>query len=76
MQNNNNWREYADNHKPLVYTDRQPLPLSKHPKDLDFSKIVGNTTYTVKSHFNSNANESLLGIVLRWLDDGTDISEQ
>ena len=71
----NNWREYADGYKSLVNTGREPLPLSKHPKGLDFSKTIGNTTYTVKSHFNRDANESLLGIVLRWMDDGTDIAE-
>ena len=69
----NNWREYTDSCKPLVDIAREPLPLSKYPKDLDFSKTIGNTTYTVKSHFNPNANESLLGIVLRWMDDDTAI---
>jgi hypothetical protein len=73
--NEDNWRDYADNYKPLVNTGRKPLPLSKCPKDLDFSKTVGSTTYVVKSRFNPQANESLLDIVLRWMDSGTDISE-
>ena len=71
----NIWHEHSSNYKPLIDTGREPLPLSKHPKGLDFSKTIGNTTYTVKSHFNRNANESLLGIVLRRMDNGTDISE-
>ena len=69
-----NWHEHSSKYKSLVDTGREPLPLSKHPKGLDFSKTIGNTTYTVKSHFNRDASESLLGIVLRWMDDGTDIS--
>jgi len=61
--------------KPLIETDRKPLPLMKYPKDLDFSKTVGNTTYVVKSHFNKNANESLLLIISRLLEDGKSLSE-
>jgi len=64
-----------DNYKPLIDTGRELLPLSKYPKDLDFCRTIGNTTYTVKSHFNTNANETLLRIVLRWLDTGADVSE-
>jgi len=71
----NNWQEYADNYKPLVATGRAALPLSKHPNDLDFSKSISGTTYTVKSHFDKTANESLLCIILRWMEYGTDISE-
>ena len=31
----------------------------------DFKKIIGNTTYVVKSHFNSNSNEDILRKVQR-----------
>jgi len=65
---NNNRREYANRYKPLIDTNREPLPLEKHPKALDFSKAIGGTIYTVKSRFNRNANESLLAIVMRWID--------
>jgi len=69
------WESYAAEYTPLIDTGRKPLHLSKYPKGLDFSKTIGNTTYTVKSRFNRSANESLLGIVLRWMENGTDISE-
>ena len=68
--NNNDWQEYARNYKPLVDTGREPLPLSKYPDDLDFSKTVGGTIYVVKSRFNPQANESLLRIILRMMDSG------
>ena len=32
---------------------------------MDFEKIIGNTTYLVKSHFNSNSNEDILRKVQR-----------
>jgi len=69
------WQEYARNYKPLVDTGREPLPLSKYPDDLDFSKNIGGTTYVVKSHFNPQANESLLRIILRMMDSGTESLE-
>ena len=72
----NNWREYADKHKPLIDTGRAPLPLAKYPSGLDFEKTIGGTTYTVKSHFNPNASESMLRIVLRWLDSDANVSEK
>ena len=37
----------------------------RHPKDLDFEKTIGNTTFMVKSHFNSNSNEDILHKVQR-----------
>ena len=73
--NSNNWREHAASYKPLVETGRKMIPLEKYPKNLDFTKTVGGTTYVVKSHFNPNAGESMLRIILRWIDNGTDISE-
>ena len=72
----NDWREYKKSNKSLVDTGRERLHLEKYPKDLDFSKTIGGTTYTVKSHFNPNADETLLGIVLRWMDSDTDVSKQ
>ena len=71
----NNWREHAALVKPLIETGREWLPLEKYPKGLDFTKAIGSTTYAVKSHFNPNASESMLRIILRWIDNGTDISE-
>ena len=72
---NTDWQEHARNYKPLVDTGREPLPLSKYPDDLDFSKTIGGTTYVVKSHFNPQANESLLRIILRMMDSGTEMFE-
>lgn len=80
MQGNNtnrqNWHERADNHEPLVETYREQIPLEKYPKDLDFTKAAGGTTYIVKSHFDQNASECILRIILRWIDNGTDVCEQ
>ena len=61
-------------YRPLVVTGRAPLPLMKYPKDLDFTKTISGTTYTVKSHFKPNASESLFHIILRWLDSNVDVS--
>ena len=46
------YKDVTQEHKPLIYIGRKPLQLSKIPKDLDFSKNIGNTTYSVRSHFN------------------------
>ena len=73
-ENYNNWEEHARNYKPIVETGRKPIPLLRYPKDLDFSKDIGYTKYVVKSRFDKNANECLLGIVLRWVHDNTDVS--
>lgn len=70
----NDWREHAAAHNPLVDTGRERLPLMKYPKDLDFTKTIGGTTYTIKSYFDPQANESILRIVLRWCEDDADIS--
>ena len=69
------WRDYPDSYKPLVDTGRETIPLHKYPNDLDFSKTIGGTTYVVKSHFSPQANESILRIVLRWIDSNTNVSE-
>lgn len=68
------WKEHAVSYKPLVDTGRERLPLEKNPRDLDFTKTLGGTTYTIKSHFNPQAHESILRIILRWMDNGTDVS--
>jgi hypothetical protein len=68
MQSDNNWRDYTASYKPLIDTGRKPIPLMKYPDNLDFSKTIGGTTYEVRSHFHKDTNESLLGIVLRWMD--------
>ncbi len=75
MQGKANWREYARSQKPLVDTGRKLIAVKKYPDDLDFTKTVGGTTYIVKSHFNPQANESLLRIVLRQMDNGAELSE-
>ena len=71
-----NWREREDGYKPLVDTGRELLPLENHPKDLDFSKTVSGTSYVVRSRFNPSARETLLGIVIRWFTNDTDVSEK
>ena len=71
--NRNGWHEYAKSYKSLISTGRRPIPLKKYPKDLDFSKTIGNTTYVVKSHFNKSSNECALGIIMRWIENGTNI---
>lgn len=71
---NNDWKEHAAAYRPLVDTGRERLPVEKTPKDLDFTKTVGGTTYTVKSHFDPQAHESMLCIILRWMENSTDIS--
>jgi len=48
--------------------------LFKYPDDLDFSKKIGGTTYTVNSHFDPDADFCLVGIVSGWVDDDTDVS--
>lgn len=68
------WKEHAAAYKPLMDTGRERLPLEKNPQDLDFIRTVGGTTYTVKSHFDPQAHESMLRIILRWMDKGTDMS--
>ena len=37
-------------------------------------RAIGNTEYIVKSKFDKNANECLIGIVLRWLNNNADVS--
>ncbi len=71
----NNWREYARSHRPIVHTGRKMIELKKYPDDLDFTKTVGGTTYIIKSHFNPQATECLLRIVLRRMDNGAELSE-
>jgi len=72
--NYNNWEEHARKHKTIIETGRKPVPLLKYPKDLDFDLNIGNTKYVVKSRFDKNANECLLGIVLRLLCNNTDVT--
>jgi len=71
---NNNYLLYADSYKPLVDTGRKQVPVMKYPTDLDFSKNIGGTTYIVKSSFNKTANECMTQIVLRWINNNTDVS--
>ena len=66
--NSNNWRKYADQYKSPVDTGRKPIPLVKHPTGLDFSKTIGGTTYTTKTHFTPNATECLLAKISHLLD--------
>jgi hypothetical protein len=57
------YHEYERGYKPLVDTGRKPLPLTRYPNDLDFSKTVGGTEYIVTSRFAKSKGECLLGIV-------------
>jgi len=71
--NRDDWREHSRTYKPLIDTGRRLTPLEKYPKDLDFSKTIGNTTYVVRSHFNKGGNECILGIIMRWIENDTEI---
>ena len=43
---------------------------NRHPTNLDFEKTIGNTTYTVTSHFNRSASEDMVQKIERMaLDD-------
>ena len=53
--------------EPIIDIGREPIPLLKCPADLDFVKTIGGTTYTVRSHFNPNADECLLQTVNRMM---------
>ena len=68
--------EYKKSRRPMIDTGREMIELKKHPDDLDFNRTVGGTTYIVSSRFDKNASESLLDIVLRWMDAGTDVSRK
>ena len=57
-----------------IETGREWLELFKYPDDLDFSKKIGGTTYTINSHFDPDADFCLVGIVSGWVDDDTDVS--
>ena len=50
---------------PIIETGREYLKLERVPKDLDFVKVIGGTTYTVRSHFNPKAKEDFLQIINR-----------
>ena len=67
--NRDDWCEYAKSYRPLIDTRRKLTPLEKFPKDLDFSETIGNTTYVVKSHFDKNAEECMVGKVCRMILD-------
>lgn len=71
----NDWRSSVSKSKPLVSTGRKLIPIEKYPKDLDFSKTIGGTTYIVGSHFNPNASECLLTKVSRLFVECKDLSE-
>jgi len=50
---------------PLIDTGRKPIPLERFPKDLNFTETIGGTTYTVRSFFNPNAEESIIATICR-----------
>ena len=71
--------EYKDvslEREPIVDTGREPLSLEKCPADLDFVKVVGGTTYTIRSHFNPNADECLFQIVNRLMFGDPNLQER
>ena len=41
----------------------------RHPKNLDFEKTIGNTTYIVTSHFNRSASEDMVQKIERMMLD-------
>ena len=63
-------QEYA-----AVRAGRKRIPIERHPADLDFIKTVNGTTYTVKSHFNTDAAECLFVKVCRLLKDSKNLDE-
>ena len=75
MNGESKWQIHTANRKPLVETGREFLHLSKIPRDLDFLKTIGSTSYVVKSHFNKRASECLLKIVARWVDEDKNLNE-
>lgn len=44
---------------------RQKYKEFRYPKDIDFEKTIGNTTYVVTSKFNQNASEDIINKVRR-----------
>jgi len=48
---------------------REVFDISRHPKNLDFIKTIGNTTYIVTSRFNPNASEDMMRKVRRMILD-------
>ena len=65
-----NEQEYA-----AVRAERKRIHIEKRPQDLDFTKTVNGTTYTVKSHFNTDAAECLFVKVCRLLKDSNNLDE-
>ena len=59
------YKDVSLEREPIIDTGREQIPLMKCPSDLDFTKTISGTVYTVRSHFNPNADECLLQIVNR-----------
>jgi hypothetical protein len=70
-----NYSDVPMERKRLIDTGRKPLPLVRFPTDLDFSKTIGGTTYTVRSHFNRDAGECLFAKVNRLMLGDPDLRE-
>ena len=58
-----------------VRAERKRITIGKHPQDLDFTKAVNGTTYTVKSHFNNAAAECLFVKVFRLLKNNKNLDK-
>lgn len=56
-----------EEHRPIIETGREKKPLSRIPKDLDFTEKDGNTEYEVIGHFDPDAKEAVINKVLRKL---------
>lgn len=67
--------ETVAHHQALIVTGRKPIPLMKHPQDLDFSKKIGNTTYVVKSHFERDSKEYVVAKISRLYRGNKNLSE-
>ena len=62
--------------EPIIDTGREMIPIVKCPADLDFVKVIGGTTYTVRSHFNPDAEEDLLQIICRLMFGDPNLREE
>ncbi|MBE6638105.1 MAG: hypothetical protein E7616_01425 [Ruminococcaceae bacterium] len=51
----------------IIDTGREPKDLCRIPRDADFTEKDGHTEYEVVGHFNPDAEEYLLDIIVRKL---------
>lgn len=51
----------------VIDTGREPKELCRIPTDADFTQKDGNTEYEVVGHFNPEADEYLINVIIRAL---------